>query len=92
MILLLIQYFRNGVAVVAKNLYRLLCKINVVMFQLITKTATEIPTRAALMALTFPKYSGARNNALAPKFFIKWPPIVLNKISHNTNKTWYFLK
>ena len=90
--LLFIQYFKKGLDVVAKNRYRLLCKIKVVIFQLIMNTPTAIPVMAAPAAFTFPKYSGARNNALAPKFFIKCPPIVLNRISHNNNKTWNFLK
>jgi hypothetical protein len=64
----------------------------VVIFQLIINTAIAIPTRAALAAFTFPKYSGARNKALAPKFSIKCPSIVLNRIAHNNNKTWNFLK
>ena len=34
---LLIQYFKKGFAVVARNLKRLLCRIKVVIFQLIIK-------------------------------------------------------
>jgi hypothetical protein len=63
---LLIQYFKNGLDVVAKNLQRLLCKINVVIFQLIIKIPMAIPVIAALSALTLPKYSGAKNKASAP--------------------------
>jgi hypothetical protein len=62
------------------------------MCQLIINIPTAMPTSAAPAAFTLPKYSGARNNASAPKFFIKLPLIVLNKISQNSNKTWNFLK
>ena len=63
---LLIQYFKKGLFVVAKNLKRLLCKIKVVMFQLIIKTPSATPTMAALSAFTLPKYSGEKNSASAP--------------------------
>jgi hypothetical protein len=63
---LLIQYFKNGCAVVAKKLINLLCKIKVVMFQLITNTPMATPTIAELKKLTLPKYSGAKNNETAP--------------------------
>ena len=68
---LLIQYFKNGFDVVAKNLQRLLCKINVVTFQLVIKMPSDTPTIAALNAFTLPKYSGAKNKASAPKVFKK---------------------
>ena len=63
---LLIQYFKKGLLVVAKNLNRLLCRIKVVMFQLIIKTPRATPTMAALKAFTLPKYSGEKKSASAP--------------------------
>jgi hypothetical protein len=63
---LLRQYFKNGWVVVAKNLQRLLCKMNVVMFQLIINTPMAMPTMAALHTFTLPIYSGAKNKASAP--------------------------
>ena len=60
------QYFKNGLEVAAKNLNLLVCKIKVVMFQLIKKTPTPTPTKAALRAFTLPKYSGTKNKESAP--------------------------
>ena len=48
------QYFRNGFESVARKRKRLLCKIKVVIFQLIIKTAAAIPVIAAPPAFTFP--------------------------------------
>src|SRR3982750_4212542 len=89
---LLTQYFKNGLDVVAKNLQRLLCKIKVVIFQLIIKTPMAMPTIAAPNAFTLPKYSGEKNNASAPKFFMNPLLIVLTNTIQNTSNTWYFLK
>ena len=64
---LLTQYFKKGFELVARKRKRLLCKMKVVIFQLIIKTPVAIPVMAAPPALTLPRYSGARNNA--------WPRI-----------------
>ena len=89
---LLMQYFKNGFEVVAKNLHRLLCKIKVVTFQLIINIPMAIPVIAAPKAFTLPKYSGAKNKASAPKVFMKPLLIVLASKYQNTNNTWNFLK
>ncbi len=89
---LLMQYFKKGFVVVAKNLKCLLNKMNVVMFQLIINIPIAMPTIAELIAFTLPRYSGEKNKALAPKDFKKPPLMVLNKITQNTNSTWNFLK
>ena len=86
------QYLKNGVAVVAKNLNLFVCKIKVVTFQLIIKTPIATPTIAAPIEFTFPKYSGAKNNASAPKVFIKPLLIVLASKAQNISKTWYLRK
>lgn len=91
-IALLIQYLKNGLEVVAKKRQRLLCNMNVVIFQLMMKTAVAIPVIAAPPAFTFPMYSGARNNPLAPKIFKKCPVSVRKRINQKINKTWNFLK
>src|SRR4249920_1968864 len=75
------QYFKKGVEAVAKNLNRLVCRINVVIFQLIKNTPIAIPTVAALNAFTFPKYSGTKNRASAPKLFKKPLLMVLANIT-----------
>ena len=80
---LLIQYFKNGVDAVAKNLNLLVCNIKVVIFQLIKNTPIAIPTVAALKAFTLPKYSGTKNKASAPKLFIK--PLFMVLVSKNQN-------
>ena len=90
--LLLMQYLRKGLVVVAKNLQRLLCKIKVVMFQLIIKIPQATPVINAPNMLTDPRYSGAKNKASAPKFFIKLLLMVLKRIDQNNSSTWYFLK
>jgi hypothetical protein len=46
-----------------------------------------IPTIAKLMAVTFPRYSGARNKEFAPKLFINTPSTVLKSANQNTSKT-----
>jgi hypothetical protein len=84
---LLIQYFKKGLVVAARKRKCLLNKINVAMFQLIMNIPTDIPTMAELKELTFPKYSGARNNESAPKVFIKLPFTVLKRINQNNNST-----
>jgi hypothetical protein len=66
--------------------------MKVVIFQLITKTAVAAPTMAALRALTWPRYSGARKSELAPKVCIKLPFTVLKRRNQNNNSTWNFLK
>lgn len=63
---LLMQYFKNGFEVVAKNLKYVLNRMNVVMFQLITKPPNATPTKKALKKFTSPKYSGERKSELAP--------------------------
>jgi len=60
------QYFKKGFVVAAKNLNLLVCRMNVVIFQLIKKTPMAIPTNAALITFTVPIYSGTKNNASAP--------------------------
>ena len=89
---LLMQYFKKGLEAAAKNLNRLVCKINVVIFQHIKNTPIAMPNVAALKAFTFPKYSGTKNNASAPKLFKKPLLIVLAKMNQKINNTWYFLK
>ena len=86
------QYFKNGLEVVAKNLKCLLNKINVVMFQLIKKMPVAPPVMAALNQLTFPKYSGARNNESTPNAFIKLPDIAPITMNQNKSSTWYLRK
>jgi hypothetical protein len=44
------------------------------------------------MEFTLPKYSGAKNKALAPKVFIKPPFTALNRMYQKMSITWYFLK
>jgi hypothetical protein len=61
------QYFKNGFDVVAKNLNWLLWSINVVICQLIMKIPIDIPTINVLNGFTFPKYSGDKKSASAPK-------------------------
>src|SRR5882757_1551814 len=89
---LLIQYFKNGFDVVAKNLLRLLCKIKVVTFQLIIKTPMATPTITALSTFTLPRYSGAKNSASAPKLFINPLLMVLVSKYQNISNTWYLRK
>ena len=89
---LLRQYLKKGVAVVARNLKRFVCKINVVTFQLIIKTPKAMPVNKAPNMFTSPRYSGEKNKASAPKFFKKPLLIVLASINQNNNNIWYFLK
>jgi hypothetical protein len=89
---LLIQYFKKGFEFVARNRKRWLCKIKVVIFQLIINMPVAIPVIAAPPAFTLPKYSGARNKAFAPNNFIKLPVIVKKRISQKIRSTWDFLK
>ena len=60
------QYFRKGLVVVARKRKWRLNRIKVVIFQLIIKIPVAIPTKAVLIGLTFPRYSGDRNSAAAP--------------------------
>ena len=60
------QYFKKGCAVVAKNLMCFVCRINVVIFQLIINEPIVNPTKAILKAPTFPKYSGSNIKESAP--------------------------
>src|ERR1700689_1617092 len=91
MMALLMQYFKKGFVVVAKKRKCLLNKIKVVIFQPIIKTPVAAPTTPALMLFTLPKYSGARNNAYAPKDCINPPLMVLNNTYQKINNTWNFL-
>jgi hypothetical protein len=90
--LLLMQYFKKGNWVAAKKVKCLLKRINVVIFQHIIKTPIDMPINPVLIAFTLPKYSGARNKALAPNVFIKTPLTTLKRITQNKSSTWYFLK
>jgi hypothetical protein len=86
------QYFKKGLVVAAKKRKCLQNKMKVEIFQLIMNIPIAIPTIAALNKLTFPRYSGARNNESAPNVFMKVPFTVLNMMNQNNNSTWYFLK
>jgi hypothetical protein len=66
--------------------------MNVVIFQLIIKIPVATPVMAAPAAFTLPRYSGARNNVLAPKNSMKFPEMVRKRISHKTSNTCDFLK
>src|SRR5688572_12324022 len=92
MIELLMQYFRKGLVVVARNLKCRLNRMKVVMFQLMMKTPSAAPTMAVLMAFTFPRYSGDRKRELAPKVTMNEPLTVLNRRNQNNSSTWNFLK
>jgi len=92
MMALLMQYFRKGLVVVARNLKWRLNKMNVVIFQLMMNTAVAAPTMAALSAFTCPKYSGARKREFAPNVCMKFPLTVLKSRNQNNNSTWNFLK
>jgi hypothetical protein len=86
------QYFKKGFELVARKRNRPLCRINVVMFQLMMKMPTQTPVMAAPAAFTLPKYSGARNKVLAPNVSIKFPEIVRKRMNHKINNTCDFLK
>jgi hypothetical protein len=86
------QYFKNGYCVAARKVKCLLNKINVVIFQHIMNTPIEMPIIAALSEFTFPRYSGARKRASAPKVFMKELPTVLKRIAQNKSSIWYFRK
>lgn len=86
------QYFKKGFVVVAKNLKCLLNKIKVVMFHAMMNMPIAAPTMPELKAFTFPRYSGEKNKALAPKECINPPLMVLNKMIQKTSSTWNFLK
>ena len=83
---LLRQYFKKGFELVAKKRKRLLCKIKVVIFQLIIKIPVATPVIAAPAAFTFPRYSGARNKVLAPNIFKKCPVIVKKSINQKNKQ------
>ena len=86
------QYFKKGLEVVARKLKRLLCKIKVVIFQLIIYTPNASPVIKAPSIFTDPRYSGVKNKASAPNIFIKVPSITLNRSHQKISNTWYFLK
>jgi hypothetical protein len=89
---LLMKYFRKGLEVVARNLNCRLCRMKVVICQLMIKMPMATPMMAELTAFTLPRYSGARNNESAPKVLIKFPLMALPRIYQNSNNTWYFLR
>jgi hypothetical protein len=89
---LLIQYFKKGYCVAAKKVKCRLNKINVVTFQHIINTPMAMPIKAALIEFTLPKYSGARNKALAPNVFMKLPSTAAKSMYQKISITWYFLK
>ena len=84
---LFMQYFRNGFVVVAKKRKCLEKRMKVVIFQLMKKIPTAIPTMPAANAFTFPRYSGARNKESAPKDFMKCPLTVLKRIYQKISNT-----
>ena len=86
------QYFKNGCAVVARKRTFLLCRIKVVMFQLMIKVATVKPTILVLSAFTLPRYSGASINEFAPYGFRKFPVTVAKSIYQESSITWYLRK
>jgi hypothetical protein len=88
----LIQNFRKGLVVVARNLKCLLKRIKVVMFQLMMKTPIAKPTITVLKKLTSPRYSGARYSESTPYACMKEPFTALNNINQNNISTWNFLK
>ena len=89
---LLRQYLKKGVEVVAKNLNRFVCKINVVTFQLIINTPNATPVNNAPHKFTLPRYSGEKNNASAPKFFKNPLLMVLANMNQKKSNIWNFLK
>jgi hypothetical protein len=78
--------------VVARNRKCLLNKMNVVIFQLMTKMPVAMPTMDTLTGLTSPRYSGERKRAAAPYERMNPPFKVLKRINQNTSSTWNFLK
>jgi hypothetical protein len=80
------QYFKKGLEVVAKNLNSLLCKIKVVICQLMMKIPIAMPTINVLNGLTFPIYSGDRKSASAPTELKKSPLIMMTNKNQNTSK------
>jgi hypothetical protein len=64
----------------------------VVIFQLMINTPVVMPVIAAPPAFTFPRYSGARNNAFAPKIFMKFPVITRNNMHQKMSKDCDFLR
>jgi hypothetical protein len=86
------QYFKKGFVVAARKRKCLLKRTNVVTFQLMMNIPTARPTRAVENGLTLPRYSGARYNESAPKFFMNVPFTVLNNTNQNRRSAWYFLK
>jgi len=86
------QYFKKGFPVVARNLNLRLCRMKVVIFQLMIKTPNAIPVMKAPRIFTDPKYSGEKNKASAPNPFMKPLFTVLNNRYQKKSRTWYFLK
>ena len=89
---LLVQYFKKGLVVAARNLKCLLNKINELMFQLMINMPMDAPTKAALMEFTLSRYSGARKRESAPNVFMKLPFTTAKRINQKSNNTWYFRK
>ena len=89
---LLIQYFKKGLVVAARNLKCLLKSIKLLIFQLMINIPKEIPTIERLKAFTLFMYSGARNRESAPNNCMNVPLTVLKRINQNNSNTWYFLK
>ena len=84
---LLIQYLKNGLVVVARNLNRLLCSMKVVMFQLMKKKPSAEPVIKAPKKFTAPRYSGAKNKASVPNFFKNPLFTILNSNHQKINST-----
>ncbi len=80
------QYFKNGLEVVAKNLNSLLCKIKVVICQLMIKIPIAMPMINVLSGFTFPIYSGDRKSASAPTVLKKSLLIMMTNKYQNTSK------
>ena len=92
MIELLMQYFRKGRVVVARNLKCRLNRIKVVIFQLMMNIPIEIPTIPVLNAFTLSMYSGDSYNEFTPKELMKLPFTIANKTNQKMSRIWNFLK
>jgi hypothetical protein len=78
------QYFKNGCAVVARNLTFLLCRMNVVMFQLMIKMPIAKPDNTCTERCYFAKILRRKKSELAPNVNIKAPETVAKRIYQNT--------
>lgn len=87
---LLIQYFKKGFVVAARNLKCLLNKIKVVMFQLTINIPIVMPVMAYPNVFKVPRYSGARYNESAPNIFINVPFTTLKIKNQKIRSAWYF--